>query len=208
MIWKVFRNSLADMWDEMFYVILFNIIWFFGTLLIIPWPLVTFGLFHIAHDIGQGKGIKLSMFWRHLRQTWKQAYIWGGLNLVALLTVWMNVYFYGTIGTEWAGYVQVLFIALFGFWFIWQLIALAFYPRLKEPGFKMATRNAAITIGRYPLLALVFMGMVMLVLALAFMFNILLVVGAMSLLALMSNRLVEAVLKKDQEPETLEDGAI
>jgi hypothetical protein len=205
MIWQVLKNSLADVWDEMLYVVLFNIIWLLGTLLIIPWPAVTFGLAHIVYDIGQSKGIKFGKFWQYIRQTWKQAYIWGGINLVVLLTVWLNLNFYATIETDWAGYLQILFIGLTGFWLIWQLITLVFYPRLRTPNFALALRNAAIVMGKYPLLTIAFIGMVLLVMAIAVFFQILMAIGAISVVFIMANRVVDAVVKKEKGPEPLED---
>jgi hypothetical protein len=53
----IIKNSASDIWDEMFYLIIFNLIWVVGTLLILPWPFVTFGLFFTAYDIGEARGL-------------------------------------------------------------------------------------------------------------------------------------------------------
>ncbi|HEX9924731.1 MAG TPA: hypothetical protein VGD99_18895, partial [Anaerolineae bacterium] len=65
MILTALKNSVLDLWEEMFYALVFSIIWVVGTVLIIPWPFVTFGLFFTVYDVGQGKGIKLSTFFGH-----------------------------------------------------------------------------------------------------------------------------------------------
>jgi hypothetical protein len=154
MIWSIIRKSVSDVWEEMLYLIIFNAIWFIGALLILPLPFVTFSLFATVYDVGEGKGIKLGTFFGHGRQVWKPAYIWGGINLVILLLLWINLSFYAGIDAQWAAIVRIVIVAMAIFWTILQLLALALYPRLVEPRFKLALRNAAAILGLQPLVVL------------------------------------------------------
>jgi uncharacterized membrane protein YesL len=204
MIWHTIRQSAIDIWDEMFYLIIFNIIWLVGTFLIIPWPFVTFALFAIAYDIGQSKGISLGKFFSYGRQAWKQAYIWGGINLGVMIVALVNIRFYGDITASWAAILQMFLLGVTIFWFIVQLVALPIYPRLEEPSFKLAVRNAAVLFGRYPLVILIIMGLaVALVVAplLLSILQILLVVGTFSIIAILLNRMVEAMVRKELKRE-------
>lgn len=194
MIWRVIKKSATDFWDEMLYLILFNIIWLIGTALILPWPFVTFGLFGLVYDVGEGKGIKFSTFFTHAAGMWRQAYVWGGINLAILLVIWINFNFYATIAAQWAAIVQLSLLSLLIFWAILQLFALAFYPRLEQPAFKLALRNAAIAIGQNPLVVLTLVIIIALVILLALFVQAILFLGAFALIALVANNLVGAII--------------
>ncbi|MFC1976408.1 hypothetical protein ACFLXQ_08410 [Chloroflexota bacterium] len=207
MIWHAIKQSAIDIWDEMLYLIVFNVIWLVGTLLIIPWPFVTFALFAIAYDVGQSKGIGFGKFFSYGRQAWKQAYIWGGINLGILIVALVNVSFYSNIAASWAAFLQMLIIGVSIIWFVLQLIALPIYPRLEEPGFKQAVRNAAVLFGRYPLVILTIVGLAAILVAVPLFFGILqilFVLGTFSIIAILMNRMVEAMIKRELKRETEE----
>lgn len=199
MIWQIIRSSAVDIWDEMLYLMIFNIIWLIGLVLIIPWPLVTFGLFFTIYDVGEGKGIGLGKFWGYARRNWKQAYLWGGINLAVLLIAGSNLIFYARLEAQWAGFLQMFIIGVSLLWIILQLMTLSFYPRLDQPGLKLALRNAGISMGRYPLLVLFLAFVVVLILALASFFPIVMLLGAISIIAVVTNRVVETVVKKERQ---------
>jgi len=185
------------MWDEMLNMIFFNLIWVFGTVLILFWPFVTFALFYTVKDIGDGFGIKFSKFFSYGRQSWKLAYVWGLINVVAYSLLLFNIRFYGGFGTQWALFLQILFFSLVVFWIIIQLMMLAMYPRLQEPGFKLAVRNSAVIVGRNPIHSFVLIIEVALLLLLfRFIPAIMLIIG-FSFIALLVNNTLDVILKKE-----------
>lgn len=196
-IWRIIKQSALDVWEEMLYLVLFNVICLVGMLLIIPWPFVTFALFFTLYDISQGKGIKLNTFIAHGRRMWKPAYIWGGMNLLAAVIFWTNLNFYSSFRAQWALIMQVLFLSLTVFWTILQLIILPLYPRLSEPSFKLALRNGAIVMGRYPLVIFVLVVFVVLIVLLAFLFPPIAFLIALVAIAAMANRTVEAAVERE-----------
>lgn len=198
MIWDVIKNAMADIWDEMLYLMIFNLIWVVSLLLVIPWPLATFGLVFTAYDVGEAKGIGFGTFWKYARQMWRQAYLWGGINLAVGVIAWVNWSFYTRIEAAWAGLAQMFVIAVSLLWIMLQLIALPFYPRLERPGLKLALRNAGVTLGRYPLAGIFLMIVVLLILAIASFFPAIYVLGAFSMVAVVANRVVAAVLAKEK----------
>ncbi len=201
MIWTIIKNAAADIWDEMLYLMMFNLVWVVSLLLIIPWPLATFGLVFTIYDIGEAKGIGLGTFWKYIRQTWRQAYLWGVINLAVGAIFWINWNFYTRLQAEWAGFAQMVVLAISLFWVILQLLALPFYPRLEQPGFKLALRNAGVTLGRYPLVGIFLLIVFLLVLAVASFFSIVYFLGAFSIIAVLANRVVAAVLAKEKQRE-------
>ena len=201
MVWHIIRSSAADIWDEMLYLMIFNIIWLISLVLVVPWPLVTFGLFFTVYDIGESKGIGFGKFWGYARRMWKQAYLWGGINLAVLIIAWANLNFYTRIEAQWAALLQMFITALTLFWVILQLVTLSFYPRLEQPGFKLALRNAGVAIGRYPFLTFFLIIIVVLILAIASFFPAVMLLGAVSIIAVVTNRVVDVVVKKEKQRE-------
>jgi uncharacterized membrane protein YesL len=196
MVFNAIKNSAIDIWEEMLYLMIFNLIWLIGSFLIIPWPFLTFGLFAIVHDIGQGKGIKFGKFFQYGRQMWKPAYIWGGINLGVALVLWINIGFYAGIDSQWALIVRVILMALAIIWIVLQLVALPIYPRLAEPSFKLALRNAAIVVSRYPLSILILLIIVAVLLTISSIFPAIAFLGGFAFIAVVTNRIVGAIVEE------------
>ncbi len=200
LLWHIIKKSVTDLWDEMLLLVLFNLIWVIGAALLIPLPLVTFGLVFIAHDVAAGRGIKFGQFWGYARRYWKAAYIWGIFNGVVLGVFWFNVVFYGGLTAAWAALAQAVFLALTTLWLVWQLVVVTLYPRLVEPRFKLAGRNAVILIGKNPVIVLLVMLVIALLLA-ATAFAPALGLGVtVSLLVLLLTNTVDLLLKKELLP--------
>jgi hypothetical protein len=200
MIWTSLKKAAGDFWEEILAMIVFNLITLVGTILIIPWPFVTFGLFEMAYDVGQGKGIKYSAFFTRAAEKWKQAYVWGAINLGAVVVLLVAINFYGSFQTFWAGMAEVTVIGMAIFWFTLQLLVLPIYPRLEEPGFKLAMRNALVLMSRHFFPTLVLAGATMVISLLTFWIpqgSMFLFLGIFAFPAIFCNRLVEAMIRKE-----------
>ncbi len=197
LIWSIIKLAAGDIWDEMLHLLVFNAIWLLGSLLILPWPYLTFGLFFTAYDISQGKAIKLNSLFVRPAPFWKQAYLWGAVNLLAALLFRFNLNFYNNFATTWAATIQIVFVALLLLWSIWQLLALPMYPRLEKPGLRLALRNAAIVMGRYPLAVLVLVVIVTLLLLITAILPMFAFFGAGALIVVLCNRLVGTIVERE-----------
>jgi len=197
MIWTVLKQAVADIWDELLYLILFNVITLIGTILIIPWPFVIFGLYGIVYDIGQGKGIKFTTFFTRAAQEWKRAYIWGGINLGVFIVLLINLNFYANFTATWAGAAQTVMVGISILWIVLQLLMLPIYPRLEEPGFKLALRNATVLMGRYPISVLIMLVIVTALVVLMIIMPLFGIIGVFSVIAVFSNRMVGEVVKRE-----------
>src|SRR5262245_9686434 len=107
------------------------------------------------------------MFWDYAGSNWSQAYLWGGITWAVLLIAWSNLVFYNRLEVQWVAFLQMFIMGVSLLWIILQLITLSFYPRLDQPGLKLALRNAGISMGRYPLLVFFLLIVVVFILALA-----------------------------------------
>jgi uncharacterized membrane protein YesL len=224
MIFSALKKAGLDIWDEIFLLGLFNILWVLGTmpglwliglglggelflfiplgiLLLLPWPFVTFSLFYIVRDVGEGKSIHFSDFFNYGRQTWRAAYLWGGVNIAVIFIVWVNLQFYAAVGAQWAIFMQLLMGALTIVWLVLQLVALPLYPRLQQPSLKLALRNAMIITGRHIIAILVLVVIVVILAAISLYFPPLLFFLAIATIAVVANRIVEEAVKVELERE-------
>ena len=121
-----------------------------------------------------------------------------------LIILLVNINFYGNIRAQWAEIAQILIIGFTIFWGILQLVALPIYPRLEEPGFKLAMRNAAVVMGRYPLAILSLIVVVVVIGVISYFLQIVILLGAFSIIAIVANRMVGAIIKRELKRETEE----
>jgi uncharacterized membrane protein YesL len=208
MIWQVFKQSAFDIWDELLHVLIFNLIWCIGTLLVIPWPFVTFALYEMAYDVGEGKGLKYDKIFSRTARGWKQAYLWGGINLIVVIIIWFNFIFYANFQAWWSSIAQLPVVGFTIFWVVTQLIVLPIYPRLEEPGFKLALRNAIVLTARHPLLGLILVMVIATMAALSVIFiplNWFILLGLFSFSAILSNRVVKMMVARELGDHGSED---
>lgn len=197
MIGEAIKQTAIDMWEEMLYLVLFNFVWIIGTVLVIPFPLVTFGLFFTAYDITEGKSIKIRTFFDHARRMMSEAYIWGGVNLVIFGVLLLNIAFYANIEAQWAVTLRLVMLSITFFWTLFQLIALALYPRLEEPGLKIAYRNTMALIGRYPVPVLVIVLFILFLGLIASFLPATLFLLSFSFIAVFASRLVKSMVEEE-----------
>jgi uncharacterized membrane protein YesL len=154
----------------------------------------------VLFDGRQGIHVSFKTFFRHLRKMWKQALIYGAINLLVAMLVGWNLRFYAQFEAAWAGVFQLLFLSISLVWATLQLVMLPLYARLEEPKFRTALRNSVANTGRYliPVLGLVISTAALLVLtyrlqALGALFNFVLI-GALA------EGIIGEVVIDDMEP--------
>ena len=133
-IWDIIKKTAMFGWEEIIYLVIYNIValtvlaggpalvimgitispllMMLGSILLFLTPPVLFGLFWLTYQISLGNAVKFSTFWDGAKQHRKTAYIWGGINLVIIVTLVANIIFYQQQKAVWAGYIVLLFIGL------------------------------------------------------------------------------------------------
>lgn len=198
-MWAIVKKTAADMWEEMFYLLVFNLIWLVGALLILPLPFVTFGLIYVVHDIGDGRGIKFGSLFAYGKKMWKPAYIWGLIFLSVLAGLIFNLYLYTGIEASWASFLRLFILSMTIFWLLLQLVTLTLYPRLVEPSFKLAIRNASVVTARHPLAILTLMIAIGLIFGVTIVFPALLLLISFSTIALLTNNVIDVLVTQELE---------
>jgi hypothetical protein len=109
----------------------------------------------------------------------------------------LNIRFYMGFTAQWAVIAQFFFMVLAIFWLLWQLMALAIYPRLETPGLKLALRNAAILIGKNPLITFVTLGWLILLAVISGLMPAILVLAGGALAASLSTNTVDVLIRRE-----------
>ncbi len=172
-IWDIIKKTALFGWEEIIYLVAYNIVtltallagptllmfgvnggsallMLAGSVLMFVIPPTLFGLFWLTYQISLGNAVKFGTFWDGAKQHKKTAYIWGGINLLVILTLVSNILFYQAMAATWAIFVGQFFVGLLVVWFILQLMVLALFPHMVTPNVRQATRNALALIAVNP----------------------------------------------------------
>lgn len=187
----IFKATLGDIWNNLWTAVVCSMAWVISVLLILPGPAATFGLFNYANRLAHGEVAELEDFWQGVRRHWKPACLWGVLNLAVLLLLAFNYRVTGAAGEAAAWqFAQGLYLTLTGFWLLLQLFALPFFLEQEVPSLRMALRNSAVLIGKYPIFSLVYFLLLCAVLLLGTLLFLVSVPVGGSLIAISANRAV------------------
>lgn len=202
-MWSLIKKTGLDVWDEMFKLMVFNILWVVAILTVLPWPFITFGLFFTAKDLGEGKGIPFSAPFTYGLQVLKSAYIWAIINLGVFLGIFLNLTFYAAVEASWVQFFRFFVLALALFWVVIQLVMLAMYPRLTEPSFRLALRNSVIIVARHPWPILALLIGIVLILVISGFMPVLLLLLSISVIIMWINNVVGFLVTYELEHEKI-----
>lgn len=128
-----------------------------NVLLFLPLAFSLFALYALLFDCRLHIGIRFKKFFIYIGRTWKQALVFGTINIIVILLTGWNLRFYGQFSEAWAGFLQLLFLSISLVWATIQLVMLPLYPRTAEPNYRTVLRNAIAITGHYllPVIVLV-----------------------------------------------------
>lgn len=168
-VFSVLRAVFADLWDNLFMVVLCSLLWLFLTLLIIPGPPATVALFSISHRIAEREF--LLEFRDYLRAVWHSfgvGWRWAAINIPVLLILAVDIRAIPRmLPVDFAIPVQMLFYIVLALWLVVNWYALAFLFQQHEPGVLQALRNGAVLFLKHPGFSLALAALIALLLALS-----------------------------------------
>lgn len=146
---RVFLQALKDTYEDIWLVLVCNLIWLLSQLLILPGPPATVALFYYANRLANGEAVDLSDFWRAMRRYWWVAWRWGILNYLLIAILVADWIFIGrfTVGAS-SQFVQGLYLAGLVIWLLLQIYTLPFLFEQNTPGVRQALRNGAVLLGK------------------------------------------------------------
>ena len=154
---KIISRAFQDVWQELWTVLIVQLLFLLGHLLIILGPPVTVAMFYYGNRIAHDEIATERDFLRAIRQYWKPAWRWGGLNLLVIGLVVGDYYITGkwTSNPNLVSFLQGLYLALLSFWLLLQIFALPFLFEQEQPSVVQALKNSTIFVRRNLVLVIV-----------------------------------------------------
>ncbi len=193
----VLGKALRDFWDEMFGLMLCNLLWLVAQLLVLTGPPATAALFYVTNRVAHGQFAKVPEFLSALKQHFVTGWKWGGLNLLVILILANSVYFYSLgVVPGLAGFsLMLLSLLLLLGWLATQLFAFPFWLEQSERRIVVALRNALVFQARNALLTLAVLVLAAVVVVASYYLPPLAALGAVALLMLVGNTAVLAQIE-------------
>ena len=139
---QILRNSLEDIWNDLWLMLACNLFWLCAWLLVIPGPPASLALSKVGNRIAHGEVVDLKDFWETFRHEWGVAWRWGGIFLAVLLVLVANLVITGSFQTSWKPYLQGLYLFLIICWLILQIFVLPFLWEQEKMSVRQALHNS------------------------------------------------------------------
>lgn len=113
------------------------------------------GVCTAAADHADGARTGISGWWQGFRAYFWQGILWSLANLVMIVVLVTNIWFYYQIDTSWAPVIVAFFILLAVFWAIVQFYAFGYMIAQEDKSWWLAWKNSLLTILAAPVMTLV-----------------------------------------------------
>ncbi len=191
----VMGRTLKAAYDELFLCVFLSIIWWVGTLLVLPAAPATLGLHHVANRIANYKRVDASFFWEAARMHIGRGWLLYLINLLLPAIITTSIFFY--LGTS--GWLRV-----FGFICIWLLIfslmiGQYYFPlfwQQDDPSIRLVLRNAVLLALQHPLYTFLMLLFQILLLAISIAITLPLFLLAPALIAISANFALAGMLQE------------
>jgi hypothetical protein len=149
-VFRIIKTSLQDIWEDIWSVLVINLVWTLCVLTIVPGPPATLALFKYANRMAHGEIVDIKDFFKEFKQFWKPGWRWGAINLFVLVVFVGDILLSNqkNIGASTYLYVQSFYIALLVVWLLLQTHVLAFMIEQEQPGVKNAFLNSSVMLGK------------------------------------------------------------
>jgi uncharacterized membrane protein YesL len=193
---KLIGTTCKLWWGDWVNQVLVSLVAVLLSLTVILAPPSLMGIMLEMQDLSLGNRTGIAGFWQGFKRYFGTGWLWGGVNLLALAVLVVNIWFYGNMDSAWSPILVVFLIFLALFWFVMQFYSLGYFFEQEEKSFKLAWKNGFLTVLAAPVFTLVIGVFALLITILSLGTFLPLLVGSPALLALLSllavqNRLIE-----------------
>jgi uncharacterized membrane protein YesL len=146
-VWsRVIMDAFKDWYDDWVNMLVINFIFLLCWATIILGPPALFAMYDVSGSLAYGKSQYPRDMISAMRKYFLKSWQWFILNLVISAIIVVNFFFYRTVRSDWALFVQALFIFLGILWLVIQFYALPYMMEQEEKSLKTAYRNGLFTI--------------------------------------------------------------
>lgn len=164
-VFRIIWFSIQDFWDELLHLLMFNLLWsltvllpslpFFvlGTinltavalaiLLALPLPIVSGALCCVTNQVSRGLIPDLGMFATGLRRYWAKSLLVALVNVLAVVAVFFNLWFYGAVLQGiWTRVVVAAWLVASVYWLLAQIYWFPMILELESESVWVGLRNS------------------------------------------------------------------
>lgn len=194
--------TFRDLWDEMFILIVCNLLWTLAVIPVVTLPAATGAIFYLTHRIASGRAVSLADFKHGFRAYFRQSSLLGLLSVLVILILSVNFTFYGRFSGMPFRLIQVMFVYLLGIWLLMQLYMFPLLLEQEMPSLRLAGRNALVLVMRHPVFSMIIGMTALVIIVLSAVLTLPVLILLTSTLALLGNRAVLALLSLYRGGET------
>jgi uncharacterized membrane protein YesL len=204
-VFRVFWEAVKGLWDELFILVLMNIVTLLLALPVVTFPPALAGLWNAANLVAKGKSIHWSDYFEGFRNHFWKAWKLALLNVLVAIVVFTNVRFYTPgiapfkINPTLSLWIQALFVGIASLWLFIQLYPMALLLEQEDQRVRLALRNAAVLFMINPGFTIVLALLLLLVAAVSTGFPVLWFVITLALFAVVCNKAVLHLLETYRE---------
>lgn len=191
----VIVDAVKLWWNDWGNQVVVSLVAILASLTIVLLPAALFGIYQEALDLTHRQRSGLLGFWSGFKKYLTKSLGWGLINLIVLLVLGTNVWFYYNSQLVSAPILTVITIIMGVLWIIWQFFSLSCYFLQEEQTFKLAWKNGFVVILKQPLYALIISLVMLALLVLTFYLYIPLVLASIPLIAILGLRAVQATIQ-------------
>lgn len=146
----VMGRTFKAAYEELFLCVFMSVVWWVGTLLILPAAPVTLGIHQVANRMSNYKRVDSSFFWEAARSNIGRGWLVYLINLLIPLVIVVSILFYFSL----SGWMAVLaFVCMWLLLFV-LMIGQYLFPlfwQQDEPDIRLMIRNATLLALQHPL---------------------------------------------------------
>lgn len=187
---RIIWLSVTDFWDDFVLLLMFNLVWSLATLLptlpflilgtislpavalavllALPLPVASGALCYVTNQVSRGLIPDLGMFATGVRRYWGKSLLVALINFLAVVAVFVNIRFYGTVlQGAWTSVVVALWLVASLYWLLAQIYWFPMILELESESVLLALRNSLAMVLVSPGFT-IFLGLLLAVLGIVF----------------------------------------
>jgi uncharacterized membrane protein YesL len=204
-VFRVVWEALKDFWDELFMLVLMNIVTVLLVIPVVTFPPALAGLWNAANLVAKGRAIHWSDYFEGFRRYFWKAWGLALLNILVAAMIFANVRFYapGTapfdINPNLSLWIRALFVGTALLWLFIQMYPMALLLEQEDQRLRVALRNAAVLLIANPGFTIVLLLLLLVVAAISTVLPVLWFLITLALFAVVCNKAVLHLLELFRE---------
>lgn len=155
-VFKVFWKAIKDFWDELFVLVLMNLLTAVLLVPVVTFPPALAGLWNVANKMARREGVEWSDYFSGFKRYFWKSWLLALINIVVFLLLYVNFSFYApdvppfNLGPNVSLWVRMFVVVIGVLWLCLQMYPMAMLMEQTDQKIRLALRNSAILLFANP----------------------------------------------------------